>query len=263
MSNAATNIVTAPGPAGAHTTEELLVALTRKVDALNAQVGHLYERSHAMEELKDELVRIGRDAMGALQAELGAMEHEFNTDEIVHLLRRLLRSTPRFIRMLERLESLDALTEELGPLGKDVVRDLVERLQVWEERGYFQLAQSLLQVVDRVAEHTSQDDLSWLADHVGPLLDTARQATQPEVLAVARGALGAVTGEVAAAPAELGLWGLARASREPEVRRGLGILVQVLRQVGASAASEQPALSQRTSAPQLPEGRGQPNSNEE
>ncbi|MBW2523296.1 MAG: DUF1641 domain-containing protein [Deltaproteobacteria bacterium] len=253
MSNAATNIIPAPGPAGAHTTEELLVALTRKVDELGVQVGHLYDRTLAMEELKDELVHIARDAMGALQVELGAMEHEFNTEEIVHLLRQLLRSTPRFIRLLERLESLDALTQELEPLSKEMVRDLVERLNTWEERGYFQLAQSLLQVVDRVAAHTSEDDLSWLADHVGPLLETAKQATRPEILNVAQGALTAVSeASREEGAAEVGLWGLAKASREPQVRRGLGLAVEVLRQVGAAAPA--PALEGADpSTPRLPE----------
>lgn len=252
MSNAATNIIVAPGTAGAHTTEELLVALTRKVDQLGAQVGHLYDRTLAMEELKDELVHIARDAMGALQVELGAMEHEFNTEEIVHLLRQLLRSTPRFIRMLERLESLDALTQELEPLSKEMVRDLVDRLQSWESRGYFQLAQSVLQLVDRMAEHTREDDLHWLADHADALLDTLRDVTRPEVLALTRHVVTTVatSSEAQEAP-EVGLWGLAKASREPEVRRGLGVLVEVLRGVGAGATAAE--LDGPSSTPRLPE----------
>ncbi len=214
---------------------ELLVALTRKVDALGLQLSHMYERTRAAEELRDELVAIGRDALHALQVELGSIEHEFNTDEIVHLLRQMLRSTPRFIRALEHLESLDSLAQELSPLGKDVMRSLVERLGEWEERGYFQLGADLLAIADRLAGHAKSGDTARLVDAIEPLLDTLAEATRPEVMALAKDALGAVAdGPDKASP--VGLWGLARATRDPAVRRGLGVLVEILRRLGAASA---------------------------
>ena len=212
LSHLSNNVVTAPAPAGPQGSEELLVALTRKVDALSHQVGQLYERTRAMDELKDELVPIARDAMAALQVELSAMEHEFNSEEIVHLLRQLLRSTPRLIRLLERLEALDALAAEVTPLSKEVLRDLVDRLQHWEERGYFKLAKTGLELVDRLAEQSAKGELEWLADNVEPLLATAKLVAQPEVLDLAQSALGAVTpSDDGSTPPEVGLWGLARA----------------------------------------------------
>jgi uncharacterized protein YjgD (DUF1641 family) len=252
MSNAATNIVTAPAPVGPETDRELLLALTRKLDRLSGQVNHLYARTLAMEELKDELVHVARDALGALQVELGAMEHEFNTEEVVHLLRQLLRSTPRFIRLLEHLESLDSLSQELGPLSKEVLRDLVDRLSQWEERGYFQLAQGMVALIDRVAAHGSEQNLSGLLDRIEPLLETLERVTQPEVLALIRSAVAAVPTAAGPAPTGLGLWGLARASRDPDVRRGLAIAVQLLRQLGA-ATSARPELAALEHTPLLAE----------
>lgn len=263
LSNIATNVISAPSPAGANSTEELLVALTRKVDALSNQVGQLHARAQATDDLKEELVRIARDATGALQVELSSIEHEVNTEEIVHLLRQLLRSTPRFIRLLERLEGLDALADELGPLSKEVVRDLVERLQLWDERGYFELAQSGLQVLERLAEHSSNNDLSWLADSVEPLLETVKLAAQPNVLALAQGALGAVSRSATEPPPQVGLWGLARASRDPDVRRGMGILVAALRQLGAAAAREDAAFGAADSDPPLLQGNREQQGNKE
>jgi len=223
MASAATNLIAvAPTPLP-EDTRELLVALTRKVDALNLQVGHLYERTVAAEELKEDLVHIARDAVSALQVELSAMEHEFNAEEIVHLLRQMLRSTPRFVRVLEHLESLDSLLQEMGPLGKDMLRALVERLQEWEERGYFQLVQDLVGFLDRMAEHSKEGDLKRL-------------------LEVADGALATVAGGDGDAAKPVGLWGLARATRDPAVRRGLGVLVELLRHLGGQSTAEPRAL---------------------
>ena len=89
-----------------------LALINRKLDVLGGQVQHLYERTVALEELKDELMPIARDAMGALANELQEMEHELNSEELVELARKLLRNTPTLIRALDRLESVDGLVAE-------------------------------------------------------------------------------------------------------------------------------------------------------
>lgn len=231
--------------------DELLRTLIEKVDALSQQVGQLQERARAADELKEELVHVARDALAALQVELSAIEHEFNAEEIVHFLRKLLRSTPRFIRLLDYLEGLDSLMDELGPLGKDVMRDLVQRLSVWEERGYFELAQSLMRAVDSVAGHADGGGLDWLAERAPALLETARRLTEPELLAVANDVMDTVSDRSTTPP--MGLWKVARATRDPEVRQGLGVLLALLRQLGRGAGPPHILVANESIA-SLPEG---------
>ena len=112
-----------------------LMAMDAKLDILTEQMGHLYRRTVALEELKDELMRIAKDGMAALTVELSEIEHEFNAEEIQHLLRKALRSTPRLIRLLDMLESVDGLVTEIEPLGKEVMKDLVCKLHTAEEKA--------------------------------------------------------------------------------------------------------------------------------
>lgn len=219
---------------------EEMAALHYKLDLLTQQVSHLYKRSMAIEELKDELVLIARDALVTLRSELGAMEHEFNSEALAQLLRQLLRNTPRIARMLDLMRSAQDFVDDVGPVGKEVMRDIVDRLQTWEERGYFQLGCSAADLADKIAQEITPDDLERFASSVEVLADTLRLVTRPEMLTVVNDAVGVLANGRESRP--VGMWGLMGAMREPQVQQGLGILVDVLRRIGASAAAP-PALT--------------------
>jgi len=226
----------APPPADAVAAD--VRALHLKLDRLSEQVAHLYGRARALEELKDELVPVARDALSGLQRELGALEPELDAAEVTFLLRKLLRATPRFIWLLDRLESVAALVEEVEPLLKDVAHAGIERLDQAERRGYFRLLRGGLALFDRIATHYSQADLDALSDNLVTILDTVKSFTQPRVLGFAQSALAAAT---TAAPPRVTLWGLVRALREPEMQQALGVTLEMLRHV-ARRSTAAPAL---------------------
>jgi uncharacterized protein YjgD (DUF1641 family) len=238
MSTAVATIAPAKEIAREPDQQELLLELNAKIDRLSQQVGHLYSRTMALEELKDELMVVARDAMAALRVELSDVEHEFNTEEITLLVRKLVRSTPRLIRLLEYLESIDGLVAEVEPLGKEVLRDLVDRLQLWEERGVFRLASGTLAAVDRIAQHSTQEDIDRLVGNVDRIIDTIKRLTQPEMLEMADNAARVLSSSDGHVPQAVGLWGLVRSLGDPEIQKGLGVLLTMLRQVGGSAAQK-------------------------
>jgi uncharacterized protein YjgD (DUF1641 family) len=64
------------------------------------------------------------------------------------------------------------------------------------------------------------------------MVDTLKRMTQPEMLARTNDAIAALDTARAGDSRPLGFWGLLRASRDPEIREGLGILMEVTRQLG-------------------------------
>jgi uncharacterized protein YjgD (DUF1641 family) len=222
-------------PAAQLDPREELALLHAKLDTLGAQVQHLYQQAVALDELKRELVPLVRDGIGALGAELQTVEHEFNSQEILQLARKLLHNTPTLIRLLDRLESLDGLVGEVEPLGRHVVRDLIERLEQFEQRGYFRMLSGLAQLFERVAEHATQEDLDRLTDNIVPLVETLKRATQPQMVETVNRALSALEASQRNAVPRVGWWGLLRTLREPALQQGLGLLVETLRQVSAQA----------------------------
>ncbi|MDF1563075.1 MAG: DUF1641 domain-containing protein [Deltaproteobacteria bacterium] len=238
MATAHAKIVNDVVPIEARMADQMM-EMNRKLDILTEQMGHLYRRTVALEELKDELMRIAKDGMAALTVELAAIEHEFNAEEIQHLLRKALRATPRLIRLLDMLESVDGLVSEIEPLGKEVMKDLVCKLHTAEEKGYFRLAEGGLQLVDRIAGHYTQDDIDRLSDNIVFILDTVKRMTQPEMLAALNQTL-EVIDHPESSSKPLGLFGLLGAMRDPQVQAGLGVMIAILRQAAPTPGT--PAL---------------------
>ena len=229
---------------------EGLEALHDKLDRIGAQVAHLYQRTQALEELRDELVPIVKDGLSALSEELAAVEHEFNSEEIAYLLRKLVRATPRLIRALDQLESLQSLGEELAPLGKEILHGGIETLDQLERQGVFRLARGGVLLAERIAAHYTEEDIRLLSDNIVTILDTVKSMTQPDILAVANEALGALH-EAPANTRRIGLFGLLRRMRDPEVQSGMALLLELVRRLarGQKTATSSPTPTERSETP--------------
>jgi uncharacterized protein YjgD (DUF1641 family) len=153
------------------------------------------------------------------------MEHEFNSEEVVYLLRKLLRSTPRFVWMLDRMESFAEFVEELTPISRELMKSGIEWLDQAEKKGYFRIAKGAASFADRVGETYQQEDVEGLRANVVRIMDSALRGLDQQ-------------------PQPLSPWGLFRALRDPEIQEGMGVAVEVLRRVSrevkASAEKAKP-----------------------
>lgn len=132
------------------------------------------------------------------------------------------------------LEPLRDLAAELGVLSGPVVESVTARVTDWDERGYLGFARSSARVVDRIMASFEEADVEALGDNVVLMLETLRDLTQPEVLRLLRQTAGSVShleADVEGPPPST--LALVRQLRDPEVRRGLGRMLDVLRNVGA------------------------------
>jgi TusE/DsrC/DsvC family sulfur relay protein len=140
----------------------------------------------------------------------------------------------RIEELVERQRRTEELISEAGPIVKDVLKVATEKLGTLESRGYFEFGKEALAIVDRVVTSYDAEDLRRLGDSVVGILDTVRNLTQPEVLAVANEATEALGRARSVKP--VGLLGAARAaSKDTDVQRGVAMTLEVLRHVGKAA----------------------------
>jgi uncharacterized protein YjgD (DUF1641 family) len=132
------------------------------------------------------------------------------------------------------LEPLRDLAAEVGVLSGPAMASLTDRVAAWEERGYLGFARSSARVVDRIVTSFDEDDVEALGDNVALMLETLRDLTQPEILQLLRQTAGSVShldAPVEGPPPSA--FALLRQLRDPEVRRGLARMMELLRSVGA------------------------------
>lgn len=187
-----------------------LTTLHQKVDTLTAQMAFLIEqaetqqqRAREFDELKADLIPIGNQLVNLTIQELEEIGSEFELEDLLYLLKRVLRNTNLILAMMDRFEALMGIADEVELLGKQVFSTVVEELDRLESNGTFTQGGELLR---------SLSDGETLAD-----LNRALQAFRP--------------GPESDPPS---LFSILKEVNQPETRRGLNRLLNMINALGSS-----------------------------
>jgi len=134
-----------------------------------------------------------------------------------------------------RMESFDDFMEDLGPIAHGALSIAQRQMGRLEEDGILAFGGEVVQVGRTVATSFTPADVRLLGQNAVSILETVRNLTQPEVLGVADKAAGALSRPAPDRPA--GTLKLMKAMRDPEVRRGMTILLSVLKELGENGDS--------------------------
>jgi len=223
---------------------EAIAALNAKVDMLTEQVAFLVEqarvgqqRRQALDELKRDMTPIVNDVFELSVEQLAEVEQYVQLEDILAFFKRLLRNTQTLDLMLDQLGSAQDLMQDAGPLLRDAFLQLVEDLDVLEQKGYFALLQEAKRLMDIVVANFTIEDMRRLGTNMETFLNVFKELTQPEVVTLVRNALNAYS-EGVEQPALLNTstWGLLKQMRDPEVQRGIAMTLRILRTVGKTQA---------------------------
>lgn len=192
--------------------EQTLLTVDQKLDLLADQVQYLTEqaqcaarRQEARAELLDDATPIINDVFRITTEQLEEVQDYVDLSDLLRLLKRLMRNTRNLDAMLDQLESLADLGRTVAPLVGDAFEKTTNLLETAENKGYF----ALLRLLKDVA--------------------------RPEIVNLARTVISEGEAEITQ-PIDTSLRALLRQTRDPDVRRGLGLTLRVLGVVGAQAA---------------------------
>jgi len=182
-----------------------IAELEHKLDSMSEQLdliaGELREqrlRRQQWDELRSDLAPIAAEAMELASNELEAMQDFVQPEDMLRLLRRILRNTKNIEDGMARYESLMDFLDDAGTLTNEAFVKMLNALEDYEQRGYFEFAGAALGLVDRVVTAYSKEDVDALGDNIVQMLDIVKNLTQPEMLVVAQRMLDAHRPPVAA-----------------------------------------------------------------
>jgi len=213
--------------------DQSLEALNRKIDALTKQVAFLTEaaqqdqqRRQEWDELKNDLTPVAGDVYRVAVRELAEVDGYFSSEDVLRLMKRLVRNTRNMEQMLDQLESFAALWQDAGPLTQDAFLTLMNRLEEAEQKGYFTFMRGGMEIADRVVSSYSEEDVRQLGDNIVLILDTVKDLTQPEVMMLMRST--AETLREDDPDEDVSMFQLLRQLNDPSVKRGLSKTLTVL-----------------------------------
>lgn len=227
--------MTTAAPARAEELEAKIDALTEQVAFLAEEARQAKQRREMWTELQQDVMPIAGDVLEVVSRELDELSADVEIADFANLLRRLVRVAPVLERGLTYLEMFSELFEDMMPLTEHAMDVATDRLVNLDQKGYFTFAKSGLHVLDRVVTSFSEDDVEALGDNVVLILETVKEMTQPEIMAVLYRMIEAVQRQqrhIEEEPAEPpSLFKLARQMTDPEIRKGLGRALNTLRAV--------------------------------
>lgn len=215
-----------------------LALLHEKIDKLTAQMEEQRRRQLAFDELKDDMIPIANHLIKLTIDELAEIGTEFQLEDLMYLVKRLLRSTHMLNKAMDQLEGLMGLSDEVELLGQQVFRDVVHRLDEMEQKGYFTFANHGIEMVDRIVSEFEEEDVKALSDNIVTILKTFRNLTQPDIMSLANNAVSALRDapDLEKAPSALKL---VRELNDPQVRIGMARMFNLLKSL---ADSPEPAV---------------------
>ncbi len=201
-----------------------------------ARLTEAAERQRAWDELAAELAPSLRAAHDTAREQLAEVQPHVNRDELWHLFRHLACSAGDISAVLEQLESLRDLLADAAPLTVEASETLIERLDDLERRGYFAIARELGAVLDRFVRELEPSLVRQWSAQVPAVVATARELGEMEAAGLAAHTLArlrAARQTPEAPPPSLG--SLLRRLRQPEVRRGLALALELVAALGSAS----------------------------
>lgn len=217
-------------------TDEIAL-LHEKVDRLTALLEAQERRQRALEELQQDAIPIVNHAIKLSIDELAEIGTEFKLEDLLYLFKRLLRSIDKLNMMLDQVEALSDLQHEAELLGPQVFHVVVQELDRMERAGYFAFAQQSWDIVERIVTEFDEEDVKALGDNVVLILRTIRNMTQPEIMALVNNAVDAIRVDRQPMPENVSTLALLRELNDPQVRRGLARLLNMVKAVAETPES--------------------------
>ncbi len=218
------------------TADATIAELNNKLDKLATQIDFLTEeayrqkrRQEEWDDLKTDLTPIGNDLFRMSVEQLEEVQQYVEMEDVLRLIKRLLRNTRNLEQMLDQFESLMDLWEDVGPLTRDAFLTLMQQLNEMEQKGYFVFMQGGLDIMDKVVTSFTEEDVKQLGDNVVLILNTVKEMTQPEIMTMLSNTAHSIQDEE---PVNTSMLSILRQLNDPAVRKGLAKTLNVLKSVG-------------------------------
>jgi uncharacterized protein YjgD (DUF1641 family) len=214
-----------------------IALLHEKVDRLTALLEAQERRQQAFEELKQDMIPIVNHAIKLSIEELAEIGTEFRLEDLLYLLKRLLRNTDKLNMLLDQVEAFSDLQHEAELLGPQVFHVLVQELDRLEREGFFTFARQSWYIVEQIVSEFDEEDVKALGDNIVIILRTVRNMTQPEIMNLANSAVDAIRPDSQPVPENVSALALLKELNNPQVRRGLIKLLNMVKAVADAPES--------------------------
>jgi len=212
--------------------------INKKLDIILEEIELQRVHRREMEDLKDDLMRVGKDVFQSTVEELEEVADHIKTGDMLHLGKKLLRNVNNISGMFDQLESMSDLINDVAPISREIVIDFMAKLDEFDRKGYFGFLREMNRAMDNVVESFTVEDVRALGDNVVTILNTVKNLTQPDMLQALDNALSVYKKLDIEVEEEISYFTLIRRMNTPEMRRGMAFGIRFLKSMAEKPADK-------------------------
>jgi uncharacterized protein YjgD (DUF1641 family) len=205
--------------------EEILARLQR----LEEKIDPLANTAKSVGELREELTPRVNEAVQALIKELADVEADFQLEDLLFLIKKMLRNVKNLSFTLDQLKNLIDFAVTVEPLLKSSVPQIIFYLDALERSGVFRFLSMNIDALRQISASLTPSEMESIGEGMVRLAGVLKQLSRPEALDF--------LDRVAELPAKVDLsaaktagpWRLLLALGDAEIKAGMGVLLELTR----------------------------------
>ena len=202
------------------------------VSRLEKQLASFISSWESLSDLGRDLSNLMEPAVKQLREGMMEVEIGFQLEDLFTLIKKSLLSLKYFTWAMEQLENFHDLWNNMEPLLRIAVPNLIDRLDDMEVRGVFRTYAAMLEVRAKVAAHYPAEEIAAMGDGFVLLLSILKKLSQPEMMDFFNRLMDIPMKLKLEDVKPLGPLGILWAMRSREARKGLGYLLGLTKAMG-------------------------------
>jgi len=202
-------------------------AIVEQLDHLGQEIAVLTDSARSLRELRDDLSPRVNEAVKVLISGLAEMEADVQFEDIVLLLKNLMRNVRNLNWSVDQLKNLIDFLRTVEPLLKSAVPQAIYVLDQLEQQGVFRVLSTMLGVVQRVADTYTPEDMEQIGNGLVALVGVAKKLTAPEALSLLDKVAEVPAGVDLSQAKAVGPVGMLFALGNSEVKQGMGVVLEL------------------------------------
>lgn len=203
--------------------------LNTKVDLILDYVNQQRLKSGAVDDLISDVSIIGKDVYDSVVLELDNQSVEIDPEELQMLGIKLIKNIKNFNTLLDLLESITDFAKDASPIVNEILIDFTKKINVLEQKGYFEFFVEISKVLDNIITKLSPEDIKQLADNVGIILEIVKNFSQPEILNLLNKSLLTFNNVAKEDIPKYSMWKLFKEMRSSEMKQTLGFALTFIK----------------------------------
>ncbi len=203
--------------------------ILERLERLEEKITPIAESAAAVKELKEELTPRINEAVQALIVELADVEADFQLENLLHLIKKVMRNIKNFNFALDMMHNLIDLAVNAEPLLKSTVPKIISFLDDMEQKNVFRFINTGFEVMKSMTEKYSAREIDQITAGLGKIVNTLGSLTDPRAVELIEKLSKIPLGINIENAKPTGPISMVMAMNDPDVKMGLGVVLELTR----------------------------------